>query len=164
MKKEFAIALLGVFVMMGIGIVLAPVPAVAQHPGEEGEKGFITIDHPAEIWPPAKLDKKTGAKKKTPVTFSHGNHGKRLGCPSCHHKQPDLKPGSDIKVTSCFGNAANCHGPADMQTADGKTKPNTWKIIHAPKIGRCRECHKSDPAAIEAKAPVKCKGCHPKKA
>ncbi len=166
MKKGIIITLLVAFSMMAIGIFLATDPAVAKHPNEEGEKGWIVIDQPAEVWPPAKLDKKTGAKKKAmtslPVKFSHGEHGKRLGCPTCHHKQPDLKL-EDTEAKGCFSDPAGCHGPADV-TVEGKVKPNTWKIIHDPKVGQCRSCHKTDPVAIEKKAPTKCKDCHVKKA
>ena len=142
MKKVLTVALLAAFCAMTLG-------AVAVIAADE----MKTIDQPKEKFPKAKLDKKTGEKKKPPVTFNHGKHGDKLGCVACHHTQDEakLKDGSDA-AKSCF----ECHGP------EAKDKQlDSYKMIHDKVNGKCIKCHKT-PDATAAGAPTKCKDCHKK--
>lgn len=138
MKRVLTIALLAAFCAMAFGAVMVI-----------AEEGMMTIDAPAEKFPAKKL--KDGAKAKPPVTFNHGKHGADLGCPTCHHTQPDLKAGGEAK--SCF----ECHGP------EAKDKQvDTYKMIHDKTNGKCLKCHKTDAKAMAAGAPTKCGDCHKK--
>jgi len=140
MKKVLTVALLAAFCAMAFGAVMVV-----------AEDGMLTIDQPKEKFPKAKLDKKTGEKKKPPVTFNHGKHGADLGCATCHHTQPELKAG-DKTAESCF----KCHGP------EAKDKQvDSYKMIHDKVNGKCLKCHKT-PDATAAGAPTKCKDCHKK--
>jgi len=142
MRKGLSLLVLATFVIMAFAAVVM------------AEGGNITVDQPAAKFPAKKLDKKTGAKKKPPVTFNHEKHGADLGCETCHHKATEAEV-AEKKVKSCF--ADGCHGPA----ADGE-KLDTYKMIHDKKVGKCIKCHVEKAAAGNAKAPTKCKGCHVK--
>lgn len=156
MHKGIAIALstvLACFALMAVMLTAA-----------EGPDGMMTIDKPASIWPAAKLDKDTGAKKRPPVTFNHKKHGEEKGCESCHHGPPDPDTGK-IEPASCF--MADCHGPAPVTLDEGKVKPDSYQIIHDKKIGTCQVCHAGDQESMKEKgqksnAPVKCAECHVK--
>jgi hypothetical protein len=130
-------------------------------PAAEGPEGKITIDKPPSVWPSKKLDKKTGAKKKTPVTFNHKGHGRAQGCQICHHSEPKLKEG-DTEAASCF--LEECHGPKAVTSAEGKVKPDSYQITHDKKMGICQTCHVHYNKDRERKprAPSKCQDCHRK--
>jgi len=130
MRKGLILALLAAFCVMAVGAVVV------------AEEGMLTIDAPAEKFPAKKL--KDGAKAKPPVTFNHAKHGADLGCPTCHHTQPDLKAGGEGK--SCF----ECHGPEAKDA-----QPDTYDMIHK---GKCIPCHKEK----GGNAPTKCGDCHKK--
>ena len=140
MRKGLALVLLASFIVMAFGAVVM------------AEGGMVTIDQPKEKFPASKLDKKTGEKKKPPVTFNHEKHGADLGCETCHHKATaDEIAAKNVK--SCF----ECHGPVAEEA-----KLDTYKMIHDKKVGQCIKCHKEKEAAGNANAPTKCKGCHVK--
>lgn len=135
MKKGIVVALVGIFAVFAVGVASATINA----------DGTMTINKDAKVFPAGKLNA-DGTKKKGPVTFNHTKHG-AAGCQVCHHTEKELKAGATA-AKSCF----ECHGPA----ADGK-KVDSYEMIHKAK---CIPCHKTDAAAMAAKAPTSCKACH----
>jgi Class III cytochrome C family len=140
MKKGIVIAVLAVFSVFAVGPAFAAV----------GADGKLTVDKPAAKFPAKKLNA-DGTKKKNPVTFNHTKHG-ALGCVKCHHQDKDLKAGG-TPAKLCF----DCHGAAP-DAANAK-QVDAYEMIHGKTAG-CIACHKTDAAAMAAKAPTACKGCH----
>ena len=137
MKKGFVVALMVVFSVFAVGTASAVINA----------DGTMTINKDAKVFPAKKLNA-DGTKKKNPVTFNHTKHG-AAGCQVCHHQEKDLKAGATA-AKSCF----ECHGP------EAKDKQlDSYEMIHG-KTGKCVNCHKTDAAAMAAKAPTSCKACH----
>jgi hypothetical protein len=137
MKKGIVITLLAVFAVFAVGVAYAAV----------GADGKLTVNAPAAKFPAKKLNA-DGTKKKNPVTFNHTKH-QALGCQKCHHTEKELKAGG-TPAKLCF----DCHGP------EAKDKQlDSYEMIHG-KGGLCLACHKTDAAAMAAKAPTACKDCH----
>ena len=127
MKKGFVLALLAGFCLMAFGTVVV------------ADSHMLTIDAPAEKFPAKKL--KDGKKEKPPVTFTHKEHGEKYGCAACHHTQDEakLKDGSEA-AKSCF----ECHGPEAKDD-----QPDTYKMIHDKKAGKCLKCRLPIPGVWE---------------
>jgi hypothetical protein len=95
--------------------------------------------------PPDKVVVKACVKKKSPVTFSHVGHVKKLKikCATCHHKK-------DAKQFSC--SSAKCHAGKAKDKVPGCAEMSKKKN---PYHLQCIGCHKK-----KKKGPAKCKGCH----
>jgi hypothetical protein len=139
MKKS--ILALSVAILVAIPLVLGVAFVYA-----EGAK--MKIDKPAELF-------KGGKKKKTAVEFNHDKHAKDISCKECHHTEDEAKLKAGAKPLSCLG--GECHGPNE-KVVGGKTMLAADKVYHKNCLD---ECHKKDEKAKAAKAPTKCKECHP---
>lgn len=115
----------------------------------------INVEDKFEISSEAKHFK-DGKKTKTSCTLTHKKHvDLNKSCKVCHH---ELKSDAETewpnaKKCSTDGcHSANPHG-------EGKKCLSLKSAMHE----NCyKGCHKTDKAAIEAKAPTKCAECHPK--
>jgi len=89
------------------------------------------------------------ASKRPPVRFAHERHAvtDKIPCATCHHKG---KPSMSCASAGCH---AGSMSGSRTGCAEKSIKKNPYHMI-------CRECHRSNAAAMEAKAPRSCKTCH----
>ena len=94
---------------------------------------------------PAEITLQTEEARK-PADFPHRQHQEAYSCTACHHAKDEIM---------VIGKCASCH-TKDISNAD----LNSFKKA-AHKL--CKDCHKK--VNEEGRdAPIKCSGCHAKKA
>jgi len=140
LKKLIACSIVSLFVLSGVGFVLA------------------TDTGPADITIVG-----TNSKKPKPAVFPHKAHQDAFECAECHHgmadgKQKAYTEGQEIQKCEACHNADTLAGKKK-----GKLKLDT---IKGAGHGNCVACHKAmekEKPELKEKKISKCSTCHPKK-
>ena len=94
---------------------------------------------------PENIILKTESVRK-PADFPHRQHQESFGCTACHHAKEEI-----MVIDKC----ASCHTVEISNAAVNSFKKAAHKL--------CKDCHKGVNKE-GGEAPIKCSGCHIKKA
>ena len=94
---------------------------------------------------PENIILKTESARK-PADFPHRQHQESFGCTACHHAKEEI-----MVIDKC----ASCHTAEISNAAVNSFKKAAHKL--------CKDCHKGVNKE-GGEAPIKCSGCHIKKA